>query len=271
MNFAWLKPLIFRTKTAVIRNAPAILNGMGTAGSISALIFGIKATPAAVESYNQARLDKVFDGKDDSRVGKLTVPEAIKACWKHYIPSAGMELFSLACFWSAHGISAKRQALLMGLYSTAEATLQEYQRKVSEMIGKEGEREIRKSIGQDFIDQNPPPSVIMDAEANRWCIYDNQYFPSSYLKLKDDQNVANRELIENMYLSKLELKWILDPSAQYLKAGTDDGDVGWSVDKLMEFDIEPGLGRNHEPVLMLEIRDKNGNKYDPKPGYASQF
>lgn len=262
MNFAWIKPVINRARSALVKNAPHILMGMGTTGSVTAMIFAVKAVPAAQNAIRQATEESDSDYT-------LTAKEKLKACWKYYIPAVGLELFSLGCFWGAHGIDMKRQAILAGLYSTAETALQEYQRKVVEMIGKDGEREIRKSIGQDKIEVNPPENtVILAGDTDLWCLYDDQYFKSSYLKIKEAQNDANHHMIQHMYISKLELEWLLDPDRRYLRPMPNDGQVGWSLDRQIVLDVQSALGPEHVPVLLVTVTDKDGIEYPPEAGFC---
>lgn len=256
MNMALLKPLIFKTRAILVKKAPQFLMGLGTAGSITGVIFAAQASPKAKEAVRTAA---------DEKGSGLTLIEKAKAGGKYYIPAFGMEVFSLGCFWGAHGISARRQAVLAGLYTTAAETLKEYQKKVVEMIGDKSEREIRREIGQDQVSRLPPPPGPVENALTKWCLYDDEYFPTSYQKLKDIQNEANYELIQTNYLSKGDLKWMLDPDHKYLHKKDDDDLVGWTCDKLMEFDIDGAVEPfNHEPVLTLSIRDKNGCEYPPK-------
>ena len=164
MNLALLRPMAIRFGHGIVKNAPHILMAVATGTSITAVIFAIKAAPAAKQAKMDAEFAKNDDREadDEGAVGifkkdmvKLTPLEWLKACGKYYIPAAGMELFSLLCFWSAHGIDLRRQALLAGLYSTAEQALIEYQKKVVEMIGEKPEREIRSAVAQDQIHLSP--------------------------------------------------------------------------------------------------------------------
>ena len=47
--------------------------------------------------------------------------------------------------------------------------------------------------------------------------------------------------------------------------------IGWSVDRLLEFDILPTMTADHQPALKVEIRDKDGREYLPKPGFAASL
>lgn len=275
----WLKPIAKKVEGFTVQNAPHLLMGLGTGMSISALISAIRATPNAVEAKKHAEHVKIAEKTGmlsviDKTPYKLTVWETIQACAKYYGPAAAMELLALICFWTAHGIDIRRQAVLSGLYATAEQALQEYQRKVQKMLGEKQEKDIRNEIAQDTVDRVPVPAnqtYFIDGSTERWFIFKNQRFRSTYPRIKDAQNEANHEMIKNLYISEAEVMWLLDPSKQYLRPDSDSGKVGWSVDELMEFDISWGEDPNHEPVGIVTIYNKDGVRYDPQPGFSSSY
>ena len=284
MNLAWVKPLWIRSQRWAIRNAPNLLMGMGAVSGISAVIFAVKATPAAMDAAEQAKIDKgeeILNGDREGTVEredggayvmpKLTARETLKACWKFYIPATGMELFSLMCFFGAHGINLKRQAVLAGLYSTAEQALIEYQKKVVEMIGEKPEKEIRAAVAQDHIDRDPPPVGIIDPGTDYWVYYKNHKFRNSYYKLREIQNDANAELIKNLYLSEAELLEMFDPDRRYIHISEDSRMIGFNVDRLMEFSIEPTMTPDHQPAMEVNIYDKDGKRYLPSPGFSASL
>lgn len=280
MNFGWLRPLLLRSRQFVIRNAPHILMGMGTTGSITALIFAAKATPAALQAKKDAEFlksggqendDTHYSGVFAGDIQKLTPAETLKVCGRYYIPAAGMELFALMCFWGAHGLNMQRQALLAGCLSTAEQALIEYQRKTAELIGDKAEKEIRIANAQDRVDRSPPIPWVFEGDADCWCEYKGYQFRSSYRKLKDIQNDANAEMIKNMYLSESDLLWMFDPERRYIVPSNESRHIGWTVDRMMEFDILPIMGPDHQPMLEIDIRDKDGREYPPEPGFAASL
>jgi len=256
-----IKPFLRKTGQLAVKHAPGILMGLGTVESVFGLIFAVKAAPGAQEAIQRAEYDKA---------GKLSVPEMVRVTAKYYGPAVAMEALSLACFWGAHGIDVRRQAVLAGLATTAEEALREYQRKVQEMIGEKAEKEVRNAQAQDFVDKNPPPQAtyILDGDTERDYIYKGQYFRSTYFKIKEAQNLANHEMIQNMYFTESELMWLLDPERRYLKPDSDSGMVGWNVDKLIELDISWATGPNHEPVGVVTVYDQDGYRYDPQPGFS---
>lgn len=285
MNFSWVKPLIRRSKDAIVRNAPGILMGIGTVSEVTSVIFAVKVTPAAWNSKADAIVDKtakrdgtapnetewlITTGKIEA--AKLTIPETIKACGKYYIPAAGLQILALLSFWSAHGIDVKRQAVLAGLYSTAQEKLVEYQRKVREMIGEKAEREVGKAIAQDKIDANPPPTTnnyFMDENDELWwSIYDHR-FKSTLNKVKAAMNDANWEMLQHLYISRSELYFFLDPEKKYIHPSYEDDHVGWNVDKLLVLDYDWATDpATSKPIGVIKCRDKDGFDYDPSPGFS---
>ena len=278
MNFQWVKPMILKGEQFLVRNASHLLMGMGTTGLVTTVIFAAQAAPKADRAIMHERFSKTAKAleKDERVIGEikelhdLTIPETIKACGKIYIPTIGMGLFSLMCFWGAHGIDMRRQAILAGLYATAEQALQEYQRKVTELIGEKAEKEVKNAIAQDKVDALPPPreTVILSDDSDLWCIIDSQYFRSSYLKIKEAQNDANHEMIQHMYISQSDLYWLLDPERKYLKPGPNSGQIGWNVDEMLYLDIDTAMGPEHKPILSVNYRTKDGYDYAPQAGYS---
>ena len=282
MNMVILRTFFQRLWQGTVKNAPHILMGLGTATGISAVISAVKVTPQAWNAHADAVVKKtmVRTGKDAAETEwlitsgkekpeKLTVGEKIQACGKFYIPAISLELLSLLCFWSAHGIDVRRQAILAGLYSTAEETIREYQKKVQDMYGKDADKEVRTAVAQDHLDRDPNPAMIFEADTDVWCRYKGYKFRSNYNRLKEIQNEANQEMIKNMYFSERELLWMFDPDHKWIVPDSESGQIGWSVDDLIHFDILPTMNADHTPGFEIDILDKDGRKYPPFPSFSA--
>ena len=255
-------PFIRSTKQFVVRNASHILMGLGTGCGISGLIFMAKEAPLAKEAVEKKKIE--------SENYELTIKDWILTTAKFYGPVAAMEVLSLLCFWSAHGIDIRRQAVLAGLATTAQEALREYQKKVIETIGADAEKDIRVAQAKDRIEQNPDLKQIwmLDPGTDYWYLYRNQRFKSSYNKIKEAQNLANAHMINHMYISELELMWLLDPERQYLKPEWDSGQIGWSLDSLIDLDINWVPDGDHKPIGSIEVKDKDGLRYQPSAGFS---
>lgn len=264
-----VKPALRGIKQFGIKNASHLLMGAGTGCSLAAVISGIRLSPAAERALREARYKKG---------SKLTVWEWIKVVAKFYGPAMALEILALFCFWGAHWTDIHRQTVLAGLCAGMEETIREYQKKVQDLIGQDGEREVGNAIAQDRVEKLPPPqnTVILSADADQQFIYvcydgTAQYFMSNYNKIKEAQNLANKEMIDNQYISETELLWFLDPEKKYLKPVYGSGDVGWSIDDLLYFTLDWADGPQHTPIGTIKITDKDGIPYHPRPGFSKMF
>lgn len=282
-----LGKLVRSGRQFAVKHAPEILMGMGTTGLISSLWLAIKAGPKAMIMTEQAEMDKAqriygdepvkifadnipYETNGRVLMEPLTWQEKVKTLAPLYIPPVGLALFSLICFWAAHGIDLKRQAVVMGLYSTAEATLNEYQRKVADMLGEKQAGEIRQSIAEDHaamdVKKLPPPEDY-DLGTQKWCYIRGRRFPSSYNKIKDVQNQFNHQLLNDMYGSEADLFWMLDPSGEWLRPDNQSQMSGWTVDRFLVLRI----ANPSSPVLEITYEDKYGLAYLPMPGFTNGY
>lgn len=272
----WFMNFIKGAQKLVIRHAPGILMGMGTVGVGTAVILSIKAGPKAVILMEQAEMEKAKTIQPIEEGGKcllapLTRKEKLAATYRIYIPPVGMAVFSLLCFWAAHGIDLRRQAVVAGLYSTAEATLKEYQKKVVDILGEKQADEIRQSIGDDRVAQAqrnlPPPPEDYDLGTQKWCYLYGRRFPCSYNRIKEVQNEINDLMFREMYASEADLFYKLDPTGEWLRPDSTARNVGWTVDNMLVLRVNNPAS----PQLDIVYEDKNGLDYRPEPGYAQMY
>lgn len=266
-----LTGLIHGARRLAVKHAPGILMGMGTVGLGTAVALSIKAGPKAVILTEQAEMKKAeaMYGNESPRplMAQLTWQEKLAATYKLYIPPVGMAVFSLICFWAAHGIDLKRQAVVAGLYSTAEATLNEYQRKVVEMLGEDQANQIRQSIGDDHVQKAqenlPPPPEDFDLGTRKWCYLYGRRFPCSYNRIKEAQNEINEQMLNgiDMRATEAELFYKLDPTGEWLKADNRAQMTGWTVDNMLVLRVN----NPSSPMLDISYEDKYGHAYLPEP------
>lgn len=259
MNFGWIKGTLSAGKNIAVKHAPEILMALGTVGTGTAVVYAIKAGPKAVYLIEEEERLK----NDDT---PLTWKEKIAACWKIYIPPVGLALASIGCFWGAHGIDVRRQAVLAGLYSTAETALQEYQRKVIELMGEKQHNEIREAIAEDNNKNTKIPELTAGTTLGTNDIWFNLYgktFPSSYYKVKNVENEFNHEMFNDMTKTVAELIWKLDPTGEFMRPDKEDFYKEFTIDRLLVLHVTNPWG----PIATITYEDKDGLEYLPKPRY----
>lgn len=92
--------------------SPTILTCIGAAGVVVTAVLAVKATPKA-DSLIKADSRRNHDG-DPYAATKL---EAVKSCWKCYIPAAATGVATIICIFGANTLNKKQQASLASAYA----------------------------------------------------------------------------------------------------------------------------------------------------------
>lgn len=178
--------------------------------------------------------------------------EAIKATWKCYIPTAVSGLSTAACIFGSHYCSNKQKIALSNAYLLSQTTLQEYQKRVVEHIGKNKERAIQEETIQAIADtQAPRANFLTDfkdayitGHGNTliYSVKDKEYFRSDINYLKSVMNDINAKLVGG-YDNIFDHNYIRISFG--LPMDNEDGSyTGVSVDHLLELKFDPELMDN---------------------------
>ena len=92
--------------------SPTILTCIGAAGVVATAVLAVKATPKA-DSLIKADSRRNHDG-DPYAATKL---EAVKSCWKCYMPAAATGVATIICIFGANTLNKKQQASLASAYA----------------------------------------------------------------------------------------------------------------------------------------------------------
>lgn len=206
--------------------SPQILMGIGIAGSITATVLAVKATPKALQLIEAK--------KEEEGVEKLTVVDTVKSTWKCYIPTAVTMTASTACLISSCSVSTRRMAALATAYKVSETALieykealREYRDSVIETVGEESEKKIKENFvnKQSESDQVTNKTVIVSNADSYKCleVQTGREFVTTYLELKTAEVNLKERILNDGYASLNEMYDELDIER------TDTGyDVGWN-------------------------------------------
>ena len=253
------KIMLRRVGSSVIKNLPTILTWTGAGGVIITTVTAIKATTKAnliVDELRHEHSEK-FEAGEVSTEQPATI-EIVKAVGPTYIPTIIVGGMTIACIIGAAKVSARRNAVLSGLYAASEFALKEYRNKVIERVGEKEERAVREEIAHDKLVANPIThnnQVILTGKGNHLC-YDSlsgRYFRSDIETIRKLQNDINREIISQMWysLNRVYSELMLDR----IELGDD---IGFDVDHMLDFYFTTDISNEGEPCLVLN--------YDKKPG-----
>lgn len=264
-----LTKIVRNVQKSAGRYTPEILTGIGIAGMITTTILAVKATPKALkliedekDRQNEAlEIEAEEKGWDIcNEVTKLKPIEVVKVAWKPYIPAVILGVTSSACLIGATSVNTRRTAAIATAYKISESALNEYREKVIETIGEKKEEEVRHKIAKDKIENNPVSSntVIITGRGNTLCYdaFSGRYFRSDIEKIRRAENVVNRTMFTDMYISLNEF---------YDELGLEHTDIGselgWNMDDgLLAIDFDSNLTEDGEPCLVISYRQSP--KYD---------
>lgn len=156
---------------------------------------------------------------------ELTVKDKIAIAVSVYFPAFMFGATTIACIFGANVINKKQQASLLGAYTIAKRSFEEYRQKVIELHGEESDTEIRESIvrqhcsyhkiGVDIPDQKY--IFIEPFSCKRIICYERE--------LMDAEYHLNRNFILRGYVTLNEFWEFLGLPK------TDEGETtGWSID-----------------------------------------
>ena len=195
INGASIKAITKTVESAVKKNAPQILAGLGIAFGLGAVGMTARGTVKAVRIVDEMKKENP----------EPTKKEIVKAVYKEYLPAAGLTVAGIGCVVGSVHISARRIATLGLAYAMSDKNFKEYKDKAKEMLGEKKEEELRGKIAQDYIDRNPPQEkLIQNAEGGGVLCLDKltgQYFYSDADTIIRVVNELNRLLLSDYHVS----------------------------------------------------------------------
>lgn len=242
---------IIETKGSVI------LLGVGIAGLLTTTILAVRATPKAVKVVDETN-------KERQKLAKENLPkeEETKAKRKLYLktakdmavlygPAVALAATSTYCLIKSHNIEEDKLAAMATAYQISETARREYKAKALEVLGEKKEHDIQDAIARDRIAKDPvdKESEVAKSEVDSLC-YDaisGRYFRSNVCKLRQVENILNKRLINEMYISLNELYYEL--GLDRIKIGDD---IGWNSEEMIEFDISTMLNDNDQPTIVVD-------------------
>ena len=253
-----LNRLIKTAKTAVTKNSPAILTGIGIAGMITTAVLAVKVTPKALDIISDIK-ERHEEDTDKKAVAK----EFLTAVVPVYIPAVVTGVASAACLIGANSIHSKRNAMLAAAYTISDTAYREYREKVIETMGEKKDKTVKDEIAKDKLKNDPVQNheVIVTKQGTTLC-YDcifGRYFRSDMETIKRAITRINRNLVTDMYASLNDFYCEIDIPP--VKIGDD---LGWNIDDgELDIDFSSQLAEDGTPCLVI------GYNVAPKYGYSS--
>ena len=243
-----LKQAAANAKIFLSNNSPLILTCMSIVGTVSTAVMASQATIKAQ--------DILYDnGAED-----LEWQDKVRLTWRCYIPTGLMGISTIGCMVGSHVCSENQKTALQSAYLLSQTTLQEYQKKVVERIGKNKERELYdETLKEVAIRQGQPTTLysdggmageVIDTGHGNTLFYDvpgQIYFKSDINYIRSKVNDLNAEVRTEMYFDWNEIyyRWGL-PMRKY------GNEMIFDVDHPLELKLDPEMMENGQVRILLD-------------------
>ena len=211
------------------KNTSILLASLGAAGTITTAILAAKATPKAVLLVHEDSRAKHGDPN------AFTKKEAIKSCWKCYIPTVLVGASTIACIFGSTVASKQNQASLASAYGLLNESYNRYREAAKEVYGEDANEKICARVAKDAdisaygyyiyskdLDKNEDEILCYDMIGQR-------YFKSTLAAVLNAEYHLNRNLSLRGDASVNEFFEFLGID------GIENGDViGWNMSELMD-------------------------------------
>jgi len=201
-----IKGALKTARLFITNNSPTILTVCS--------IFGVGVT-----TYNAIQDSRKADYIVNKNRPK-TLTDEIKMTWKSYIPTGISASMTIACIVGSHVCSEHQKEALSSAYLLSQTTLQEYQKRVVERIGKNKERELYDDTIKAVAEKQVPAALysdggmageVIDTGHGNTLFYDEVaqvYFKSDIGYLKNAKNDMNSEILNGeMYYDWNEIMY----------------------------------------------------------------
>lgn len=231
-----------QVKLFLSKNSPIILACMGVFGTVSTVYTAHQDTIKAEHVKKQTR--------------PRNWKEELQDTWKCYIPTAISATGTIGCIVGSHYCSSKQREALASAYLVSQTTLQKYQEKVIERIGKNKARELREEVDHELAETKAPAVSFLsqltdaiDTGHGKTLFYDipgERYFYSDMNYMDHQVNMMNKEVRTEMYYdwNEINYRWGLP----FKKFGSEHV---FTADEPLEIRYKPELMDNGQVRILV--------------------
>ena len=236
------------------KHGTKILVAGACAGTVGAVIEGIKVTPKAIEELEEAAYEK---GEE------LSLVEKVKVAGPLYLPCGIMALQAVACAIGCEVVHRKKEVALIGTLTATKTAYDEYRQIARELKVTEDDKEvdldqkIANGLAKKHIDEDDIPDYKIYGDYSEGlykcrCSRTGQTFWSNQMRIDKAVAACNKRL------STQSEAYI--PIGDFLEeAGGDlcNSNEGWDLARTGYIDVAYGSCVDKEGRPCLEIHYRN--------------
>lgn len=238
--------ILKHTEKFVGDNSPAILTGLGVAGTVATAALTAKASFKAYERLQGETLRQ----NESLNLNDLTVKDRFKLVWKLYIPPVLTGCVTITSIVFANRIGTRRAATMAAAYTLSERAYSEYREKIVEKLGEKKESDAKQEIAQKRVETDPPKDVYVTGEGEVLFldVFGGRYFKSTMEDVKKAQNDTNYEVLNFGYASLNEFYQRL--GLPHTQSGEE---FGWTSEDKLELEFSSALTADQKPCITFEF------------------
>ena len=259
-----IKTALFTARKFITKNSPTILTVMGSAGLVGTVVHAVTATPKAImlldERLNDTHdtwhtQDIILATKED-----LNAWQVVQTCWKPFVPTLIIGGASIACIVGANSINLKRQAALVGMYTMANKNLEEYEKKVREILGDKNADKVRDVLNQDAV-AGMKEGDIIHTRLGETLFYEplsGRYFKQDIERVKRAETEIKNQLLHSPIVTLND--YFQEIGLPPIAIGEE---IGWCMDEigdLIRMNMDTTITSEGQPCIVL--------KWDTRPSYC---
>lgn len=242
-----LKAILRTTQRFVLNNSPAILTGIGVAGTVTTAILCGKAAYSSalqISAENTRRSDEGGNSDDF-----LTTRESAELVWKEFIPPAIVGAATILAILGANHISTKRASALAAAFKISEQMAEEYRQKVREKMGAKPEEMMRSEIVKDRMERVDTSNLIVTgSQVAFWDPWAGRAFSATRESVQQAVNQINHQIQHNYCASLSDFYDLLDLPRTALSE-----EFGWNTDEPLEPYFTGTLLSNGNPAIEMRF------------------
>lgn len=239
-------------------NSPAILTGIGMAGTVTTAYLSGKAS---IKAYRLLEEEEAIRRVHLNNKELLEPREIVLLTWKEFIPPAVTGTLTIAAIFGANHVNSRRAASMAAAYSITEKAYSEYRDKIVEKIGDKKEQEYRDEIAQERVARNPEDqSTVIITDGGEVLCYEQftgRYFKSSMETLKQAANQINYDILHQGYASLTDFYH----EVGIPRTGLSD-ELGWNTDQLLEINYSTTLSTDGRPCIAIDYNTQPYRRFN---------
>lgn len=229
-----------------IDNSPLLLTGVAVAGVVTTAVLTAKASYRAAEIIREY---ENVEGYIKPEYRDVSIKKKVRLVWPLFIPPLGVAAVTVTSIICANRIGTRRAAAMAAAFTVSEKAFEEYRDKVVDRMGTNKEREVRDSVAQDHVRENPLSKgevILLSGDSLFLDTYSGRYFKSDMESVKKSQNDLNYKILNHQYASLNDFYNLL--GLDNVRMGEE---VGWNSDKQMEIEFGTTISDDQKPCITI--------------------